>query len=55
LDAIAQKVDPFGRLSELLAPIRERLMELDESEDEAVEYFEQVKHERRRERRAAGK
>jgi hypothetical protein len=55
LDAVAQRVDAFARLSEVLAPVRQRLKELGESEDDAVEYFEQVKHQMRRERRAAGK
>jgi hypothetical protein len=55
LDAVAKKIDPFARLSELMAPVCEHLKELGETEDEAVEYFEQVRHERRRERRAASK
>jgi hypothetical protein len=55
LNAVAKQVDPFARLGELMAPVSERLKELGESEDEAVEYFEQVKHQQRSERRAAGK
>ncbi len=55
LDAVAKQIDPLASLNERLAPIHERLRELGETEDEAVEFFEQVKHELRRERRAAGK
>jgi hypothetical protein len=54
LEAVATKFDPLARLDELMAPVYERMKELGESEDDAVEYFEQVKHEMRRERRAAG-
>lgn len=55
LEAVAKRFDPFARLDELMAPVRERIKELGETEDDVVEYFEQVKHELRRERRAAGK
>jgi hypothetical protein len=55
LEAVANKFDPLAHLDEVLAPIREAFQASGESEDDAVEYFEQVKHEMRRERRAAGK
>ncbi len=56
LDAVAQRLDdPLVRLNATLAPIRAAFQESGMTEDEAVEYFEQIKHERRRERRVAGK
>jgi hypothetical protein len=55
LEAVATKLDPLAHLNEVLAPIREAFEASGQSEDEAVEYFEQIKHELRRERRAAGK
>jgi hypothetical protein len=55
LEAVATKLDPFARLNELMAPVYERMKELGISEDEAVEDFERIKHEMRRERAAAGK
>lgn len=54
LEAVASQLDPLGRLNAALAPIRAAFQESGMTEDEAVEYFEQIKHERRRERRAAG-
>jgi hypothetical protein len=55
LEAVAQRLEPLARLDELMSPVHERMKELGESEDEVVEYFEKVKHELRRERRAVGK
>jgi len=53
LQAVADSVDPLARLRKLAAPIAERLQELGETEDDAVEFFENVKHDLRRQRRAA--
>ncbi|MEX2169113.1 MAG: hypothetical protein WD851_07370 [Pirellulales bacterium] len=55
LEAVAKRLDPLARFNELMAPVHERLKELGETEDDAVEYFEQVKHELRRARRAGTK
>jgi hypothetical protein len=55
LDAVAQRVDPLAQLNAELAPVHRRLKELGETEDDAVEFFEEVKHEMRRQRRATGK
>lgn len=52
LQAVADSVDPLARLRKLAAPIGDRLKELGETEDDAVEYFEEVKHDLRRQRRA---
>jgi hypothetical protein len=54
LDAVAQKLDPFARLDQLMAPVYDRMQVLGISEDEAVEDFEAEKHALRRERQAAG-
>lgn len=53
LEAVEKRLDPMAQLDVLLAPVRARLQELGETEDDAVEYFEEVKHALRRERRAA--
>jgi hypothetical protein len=53
LDAVAERLDPLARLRHLTAPIAERLEELGETEDDAVEFFEEVKHDLRRQRRNA--
>jgi hypothetical protein len=53
LQAVADSVDPLARLRKLAAPIAERLRELGETEDDAVEFFEEVKHDLRQQRRAA--
>jgi hypothetical protein len=53
LQAVADSVDPLGRLRNLAAPVAERLKELGETEDDAVEFFEEVKHDLRRQRRNA--
>lgn len=55
LEAIAQRLDPLARLDELMAPVRARIAELGETEDEVVEFFEKIKHEMRSERQAADK
>jgi hypothetical protein len=55
LDAVADRVDPLSHLNQSFAPVHERLRELGESEDDAVQFFEQIKHDLRRERRATGK
>ena len=54
LEADPTKLDPLARLDEVLAPIREAFQVSGLTEDEAVEDFERVKHEMRRERQAAG-
>src|SRR4051812_9307153 len=53
LEAVAQRLDPFAHLHELMAPVYDRMKELGITEDEAVEDFEAEKHAMRRERRAA--
>jgi hypothetical protein len=53
LAAIATQVDPLGRFDEVMAPVRQHLSEIGETEDDATDYFETVKHELRRQRRAA--
>ncbi|MDX1963910.1 MAG: hypothetical protein SFX18_12205 [Pirellulales bacterium] len=53
LQAVADSVDPLARLRKLALPITERLQELGETEDDAVEFFEQIKHDLRRQRRTA--
>lgn len=53
LQAVTDSVDPFARLDELMAPVRARITELGETEEEVVEFLEKVKHDMRRERRAA--
>ncbi len=53
LQAVADSVDPLAKLRRLAQPIAARLHELGETEDEAVEYFEQIKHDLRQQRRAA--
>jgi hypothetical protein len=54
LEAVARVLDPFARLDELMAPVYERMKALGISEDEAVEDFEEVKHDLRRKSQAAG-
>jgi hypothetical protein len=53
LRAVADSLDPLCRLRTLAAPVADRLRELGESEEDAVEFFEGVKHELRQGRRAA--
>ena len=53
LQAVADSIDPLARLRKLAAPIANRLQELGETEDDAVEYFEEIKHELRQKRRAS--
>lgn len=53
LQAVADSVDPLARLRKLTTPIADRLKALGESEDDAVEYFEEIKHDLRRQRRIA--
>ena len=53
LQAVADSVDPLSRLRKLASPVAERLHELGETEDDAVEYFEAVKHDLRLKRRVA--
>jgi hypothetical protein len=55
LEAVATKLNPLARLDELMAPVRQRIAELGETEDDVIEFFEEVKHEMRSEHRAAGK
>lgn len=55
LEAIETKLNPLARLDELMAPVRARIAELGETEDEVVEFFEKIKHEMRSERQAASK
>ena len=55
LEAVANQLDPMGRLNAALAPIRKAFQESGLSEDEAVELFEAEKHAMRRELAAAGK
>lgn len=54
LDAVARQVDPLAHLREAMAPVYRRMEELRITEDEAVEDFDELKHQLRRERRAAG-
>jgi hypothetical protein len=53
LQAVAESVNPQSRLRTLAGPVADRLRELGESEDDAVDFFEEVKYDLRRERRAA--
>ncbi|MGL4512428.1 MAG: hypothetical protein ACRCT8_05000 [Lacipirellulaceae bacterium] len=53
LQAVADSVDPLSRLRALATPVAERLRELGESEDDAVEFFEGVKHDVRHRRPVA--
>jgi hypothetical protein len=55
LAAIQKELEPFARLDELMAPAYAAMQDAGITEDEAVEDFEQLKHDLRRERRAAGK
>jgi hypothetical protein len=54
IEAIENKLNPLARLDELMAPVRARIAELGESEDDVVEFFEKVKHEMRKEHQSAG-
>ena len=53
LQAVADSVDPLARFRKLAAPVAERLHELGETEDDAVEFFEEVKHDLRHKRRVS--
>lgn len=53
LEAVTQCVDPLAALRLKMQPVYQRLAELGITEDEAVEDFERIKHELRRQRRAA--
>ena len=53
LEAVAQRVDPLGRLNTALAPIRQAFENSGLTEDEAVDIFEAEKHALRAERQAA--
>ncbi len=55
LETIQTRFNAFARLDELMAPVRQRIAELGETEEDVVEFFEKVKHEKRQERRMAGK
>jgi hypothetical protein len=54
LAAIQKELEPFARLDELMAPTYAALQSAGITEDEAVEEFEQLKYDLRRERRATG-
>lgn len=55
IEAIETKLNPLARLDELFAPVRVRVAELGESEDDVMDFLEEVKHDLRREKRTAGK
>ncbi len=55
VSAIQKELTPFARLDELMAPTYAAMEAAGITEDEAVEHFEAVKHQLRRERRAAEK
>jgi hypothetical protein len=55
LEAVAREFDAFTRLNELMAPTYKAMAERGETEDDAVEFFEEVKHDLRRKSQAAGK
>lgn len=55
IEAIETKLNPLARLDELMAPVRARIAELGESEDDVMDFLEEVKHDLRKERQAAGK
>ncbi len=55
LEAVETKLNPLARLDELMTPVRARIAELGETEDDVMDFLEEVKHDMRRERRAASK
>jgi metal-responsive CopG/Arc/MetJ family transcriptional regulator len=54
LSAIQRDVEPFTHLDEIMAPTYAAMNARDETEDDAVEFFETIKHEIRHERRVSG-
>jgi hypothetical protein len=55
LEAVANCLNPFAEVRELMTPVYDRMKQLGISEDEAVEDFEAEKHAMREERRAANR